>query len=112
MGPIRSGEFVIGGNLGGFSATRGGKPTKIWWAPQVNSKNMPPLVVRGWNVGVPTDTFRFTTDRVAVPGKQSSVPADQRDYFFPSGITLPHAGRWLVVATSGSNWGCFFLEAT
>ena len=112
MGPVRSGDFLIGGHLGGSVATRGGRQGKVWWIPLHNTEKMPPLVVRGRKLTAPTDTFRFTTSVVAYPNSQGSLPALRREYFFPSGITIPTTGTWVIVATSGANWGCFVLTTT
>ena len=111
MGPVSSGEFTIGGNLGGVAAVRAGRPRKIWWAPRLAARDMPPLLVRGRSLTNPRDTLRFTSAKVAwqaVPGGPP-MPETERKYFFPSGITIPHSGRWLLIATSGPNWGCFIL---
>ncbi len=104
VGPIRSGEFVVGGQLSGRVAMIAGRPGKVWWAPLLNARNMPPLLVRGRSLAAPNDTVRFTTDNVASSGREP-----QRNYFFASGIMVPQPGRWLMIATSGANWGCFIL---
>lgn len=111
FGPAQSGEFTIGGNLGGGRAMLAGRQGKVWWAPLVASRDMPPLLVRGRSLTNPTDTVRFTSSTVASPGNPGAPPTPeaQRKYFFPSGITIPQPGRWLVIATSGTNWGCFIL---
>jgi len=28
---------------------------------------------------------------------------------YPSGVFLPEAGRWMMVATAGDAWGCFVV---
>jgi hypothetical protein len=111
IGPVRSGEFVIGGNLGGAEAMTSGRIGKVWWVPLHQGAEMPPLVVRGRSLTTPSDTMRFTTSTVAESGRdRGPLPADvPREFFFPSGITIPQAGRWLLLATSGANWGCFLL---
>lgn len=106
MGPIRSGEFVIGGQLSGSVAMVAGQRGKVWWAPLHEAPNMPPLLVRGRSLTTPADTVRFSTGDIA-----RSVGGTGRHYFFPSGITIPRPGRWLLIATSGANWGCFILTA-
>ena len=40
-GPARSGEFTIGGNLGGYVAMRAGHPGKVWWAPPHSGRPAP-----------------------------------------------------------------------
>lgn len=113
VGPIRSGEFVIGGQLGGSRMMTAGRQGKVWWAPLNHSRDMPPLVVRGRNLASPGDTVHYTTPNVAHPVTPGApaIPEARRDYFFPSGIILPTRGRWLVIATSGRNWGCFIISA-
>lgn len=104
IGPIRSGEFVIGGNLSGRAAMEAGRSGKVWWAPLHHGRKMPPLLVTGRSLSAPRDTLRFITSLVA---RTTGQPP--RQYFFPSGIMVPKPGRWLMVATSGANWGCFIL---
>jgi hypothetical protein len=103
-GPVRSGEFVIGG-LGsafGQNLTR-----KIWWAPLHFARSMPSLVVSGRKLGTPNDTVTFVSSQVAWPSTRDGTGSGE--YFFPTGFTFPSTGRWLLVASSGSNWGCFIL---
>ena len=113
VGPAYSGEFTIGGNISDQSPLAPGRVGKIWWRPRHNGVSMPPLLVRGRNLESPKDTIRWTTDNraypIALPG--AVVPIEKREYFFPSGFMLPTRGHWLVVATSGENWGCFILTA-
>lgn len=111
-GPVRSGEFTIGGNLSGSAAMHAGRRGKVWWAPVHYAAEMPPLVVRGRSLTTPNDTLRYTTPTIAWPVIPGVLRALQpaREYFFPSGITVPRPGRWLVIATSGANWGCFILS--
>jgi hypothetical protein len=110
-GPAHSGEFLIGGMLAGHHSMLSGREGKVWWQPSYGRLDMPPLLVRGRNLNNPSDTVRFESARLAwqVNPDRSPVPVEQRDYFFPSGITIPTPGRWLLIATSGVNWGCFIL---
>jgi len=111
-GPVRSGEFVIGGQLGVPLPLTHGKAGKIWWSPLMNAPDMPALIVRGRSVSSIESTMRFTTSSVAYPTTRGEPlpPVALRDYFFPSGFEVPSAGRWIFVATSGANWGCFILD--
>ncbi len=113
---VRSGEFTIGGQLGDYlyptSALHAGHRGKIWWRPDLAKAEMS-LEVRGRSLTNPQDTLRFNSATVAWPvgeGVGRSVPPKLRDYFFPSGIVVPKPGRWLLVATSGANWGCFIVN--
>ncbi len=111
LGPVRSGEFVIGGTLSGPdpSARGRGVAPKIWWSPLHHSATMD-LVVRARRGGS-SEEYRFHGTTVAwgsSPGQ--TVPESEREYFFPSGIEFLHSGRWVVVATQGSDWGCFILN--
>jgi hypothetical protein len=72
------------------------------------------LLVRGTLLGSPGDTIRFSKDSYAVPVTQvngSWKSGDRSTSFFPSGIYLPKPGDWLLIATSGDDWGCFILHA-
>jgi hypothetical protein len=112
MGPAESGDFTIGGMLGGASSLRAGQVGKIWWRPAHASATMPPLDIRGRNLTTLRDTVRFTSTSIAWPTFPGHVtPLSNRQYFFPSGFSVPTAGRWLLVVTSGGNWGCFIVTA-
>ena len=106
VGPVRSGEFVIGGQLGGRKGAVAGTPAKIWWAPLHSSAAMPTLIVRMRNLAAPADTVAFASNRI---GFVKSSESGEYEYFFPSVITFPRAGRWLLIAASGPDWGCFIL---
>lgn len=103
---IRSGDFVIGGQIGGWRTPLAGKASKIWWAPYHNPlDDSATLVVRGARLGHPGDTIRYKKSDIGYAMFKS-------DAFFPSGLFLPRAGSWLLVATAGDDWGCFILTAT
>ena len=111
LGPVRSGEFVIGGSLSGPDLIgRGmGVAPKIWWSPLHHSATMN-LVVRARRGGS-AEEYRFHGMTVAWgAGAGQPVPEGEREYFFPSGVEFLHSGRWVAVATQGSDWGCFILN--
>src|SRR5206468_2688572 len=103
--------FIIGGNLGGYQAARARHPAKVWWAPVHQSDKMPPLRLRGRNLTTPRDTLRLTISKVvlSVAGSDPRSQPPGTRYFFPSLLTFPRPGRWLLVATTGPSWGCFLL---
>jgi hypothetical protein len=109
VGPIRSGQFVIGGGLS-RPRTKDGE-LKIWWAPMHHAASMS-LVVRGRMVGTSGATTEFLSSDVAWPvaGPGQTVPVAERQYFFPSGVSFSSPGTWILVATQGSDWGCFVLN--
>jgi hypothetical protein len=111
LGSIRSGEFVIGGELSGQDPreTRKRVTPKIWWSPLHHSAAMQ-LLVRGRRVGGGGE-YRWLSVTVAhgLPAPGVHVPESEREYFFPSGIEFLHSGTWVLVATQGSDWGCFVL---
>jgi hypothetical protein len=98
---IRSGEFVAG-PFGNFVAqeSRARQEDKLWWVP-LHRRAMPGLTVRAVPLDEPADGQIFTVNLVA-------WNADGQ--FYPSGIALPQAGRWMLIATSGPDWGCFVLR--
>lgn len=109
---ISSGDFVIGGQLGGYSPPNVGRQSKIWWVPYHNPEEYgTTLLVRGAHLGVRGDTTRYEQPDDAWPSAGFGPGrALKSDAFFPSGVTLPHAGRWLLIATAGDDWGCFILS--
>ena len=113
---IRSGDFAIGGDLGGYLYMNaalhaaGGRRGAIWWHPDHGGPGMPPLVIRGRSLTDLRDTVRHTTTHVATWSTTFPRAVPQTpDHFFFSGLAVPHPGKWLLIATSGENWGCFIL---
>jgi hypothetical protein len=97
----KSGEFVAG-PFSDYVTMVGTGKRKVWWAPQDNATaTMPPLQVRATKVGAPD---------VAVNWTLPSVVQNENGYFFNTLILFPENGKWLVVVSSGNNWGCFVLN--
>ncbi|HEV8445479.1 MAG TPA: hypothetical protein VGQ44_01620 [Gemmatimonadaceae bacterium] len=107
-GSLRSGDFIVRGGFldaswGGFHAVKG---YKVLWLPlHGSSSQKPPLVVRAARIGSPADSVRFRIDGLA-KGTGPSVPL----YGYPSEVSFPSAGQWVIVATAGNDWGCFVLD--
>jgi hypothetical protein len=83
-----------------------GHQSKIWCVPYHNPlDHSTSLIVRGARLGHSGDTIRY---------KQAGIAYNvlKTDAFFPSGLLLPRAGTWLLIATAGADWGCFVLTAT
>jgi hypothetical protein len=114
---IRSGDFIIGGLIGGGQAANVGLQSKIWWAPYHNPHDYgTTLLVRAARLGASSDTFRYVQPDHAWPASggwlRPPPKSDaEKDSFFPSGIRFPQGGRWLLIATAGDDWGCFILPA-
>ena len=103
----RSGDFEIGGQIAGLKADELGK---VWWAPIHDPEAIEAmLIVRGSRLDQPAITSRFVSSHYAWPiiGADRHVVRDHA--FYPSSFSLPSAGRWLLVATSGPDWGCFIV---
>lgn len=100
---VRSGEFVAGS----WADYRQGWRTnanfsKLWWIP-LHADRMPGLLVRATLLDVPTTTAVY---ELYSTGYGNGIMA------YVSGVRLPQAGRCMLVATSGSDWGCFLLTLT
>ena len=103
-GPVRSGEFRLT-----YMPVRpqAGRPHKIAWSPTDGSPSMS-LQVRGRLVSDSESALALRTSRIA----RTTGADDDTWYFFPSMIEFPASGEWVVVATSGANWGCFIFDVT
>ncbi len=103
-GSLRSGDFIVRGTSSG--TLQAGKERKVLWIPLHGSPSRkPPLVVRAARVGNPADSVRFRIEGLA-HGSGTSGPL----YGYPSSVSFPSAGQWIVVATAGNDWGCFVLD--
>jgi len=108
----RSGEFVVGGQTGDMKA---GEEAKVWWAPLRDpASRKSTLVVRSARLDLAAVMSRFTSSNYAWPIRQVGTPiansaVDYEHAFYPSGFSLPSAGRWLLTVTSGNDWGCFIV---
>jgi hypothetical protein len=107
-GSLRSGDFIVRGEFSkaswdGFQAVKG---YKVVWLPlHGSSLQKPPLVVRAARIGNGADSVRFRVEGLAYsPGPSGRL------YGYPSEVSLPSAGQWVIVATAGNDWGCFVLD--
>jgi hypothetical protein len=122
MRQIRTGDFTIGAQIGMLTA---GRPGKIWWNPAHDpSFGGNGLLVRAALLGASAlagDTVRLSelgygwpslgpSPTGAQPQGGAPEPTVIKQAFFPSSVALPKPGIWLVVATSGSDWGCLLLD--
>jgi len=97
----RSGEFVAG-PFDTHVVMAGSGQRKVWWAPR-QTANMPPMQFRAAKIGAPD---------VSVSWSFPSIVWNANGYFFNTTIRFPEVGKWVVVVTSGDNWGCFLLDQT
>ncbi|HXT15022.1 MAG TPA: hypothetical protein VN706_05295 [Gemmatimonadaceae bacterium] len=104
-GSLRSGEMIVRGRWNDSTGLHAGKEDKFLWLPLHGSADLKaPLVIRADRVGEPADSLRLTIAHVARGGGHM--------YGYPSLVSFPTPGRWLVVATAGSDWGCFILDVS
>lgn len=97
---LRSGEFVAG-PLAAYADAwrRDPRTTKLWWVP-LHTSGLHALTLRAVLLDDPSITRTFT----------STILARSDDVlFYPSTLLLPASGRWMLIATAGSNWGCFVM---
>lgn len=100
----RSGEFVARG----LQDLEVGKEHKILWLPlHGRALAETPMLLRADRIGHPADSLRITEPRPAhTPGRDRTAWM----YGYPSLVAFPDTGRWLVVTTAGSDWGCYVLD--
>lgn len=106
-GPMtRSGEFVIGGSESPFIA---GRVQKIWWKPLNSSLDMDvDFFTHALDGG--EGEIDFNVSLTTFYTNDSPPQKIPEEAFFPSGTTFPAPGRWMVIPTSGENWGCFIFH--
>jgi hypothetical protein len=96
--------MIIGGTMG--YPTPNGR-MKVWWRPLKSSEGMT-LSVVGQKVGTADELVRYTTSGPTI----SSSSGNKRpgDLFFPGIMEFSSPGEWVVVGTSGAQWGCFVFD--
>ena len=115
-GSLRSGDIIIRSRLTGRWGPHAARGHKILWMPlhgpadtstkisfadwRKKASAHAPLLIRAVRLGNPADSLRQTV---------AGLTGGPRQFGFPSEVTFPTAGQWLVVATTGEDWGCFLL---
>lgn len=96
----RSGEFIAGPFAFYMDEwPRDRKFSKMWWMP-LHTDDMPGITVRAILLDDPSRT---------VVVRQPLVAYNEGGRFYPSEVALRDAGRWLLIVTSGHDWGCFIM---
>jgi hypothetical protein len=101
---VRSGEMIIGGTIG--YPTPNGR-IKIWWRPLKTSEGMT-LSVVGQKIGTDDELVRYTTSGPTIASSSGNRRPD--DLFFPGIMVFSSPGKWVIVGTSGAQWGCFLFD--
>jgi hypothetical protein len=100
--PLRSGEFLIRTSLNGPGGFRVNEGHKVLWLPLHPRTNGPaPLSIRAVRLGQSSDSLRLTI---------AGLAHSRTEVGYPSTVSFPSAGEWLVVTTAGTDWGCFLLS--
>ena len=103
---VQSGDFVAG-PMNMFETSWQEGHTKVWWEPRyladARSRDLggDGLVVRETRLDVAGPTAVYRYGRLV---RNTSA-------FFNSDVWLPTSGKWMLVATYKSNWGCFIVDA-
>lgn len=96
---VRAGDFLIGP----FNDQASHWPSKkLWWVPASHAGEMR---VTATHLDRAAPTRIFHQKGVAHP-----TGGDTTDTFHPSMIRIYGRGPWMLVATSGSSWGCILVE--
>ena len=99
---VRSGDFIAGDFV----------EYRRMWKPNLS----PDLGKLYWVPAQPQPSVLLTIMATSSTGKTVSYQAgsltvnDGGRSFYPSGIPLPTAGHWKLVAQAGDSWGCFELD--
>jgi hypothetical protein len=96
----RSGELIVRNGFD-FGAN---VDHKILWMPlHLPADRRTPLLIRAALIGHPADSLRLQVSNWATAG------VSHEQFGYPSLIRFPTVGTWLVVATTGPDWGCFLV---
>ncbi|MDB4874270.1 MAG: hypothetical protein JWM41_716 [Gemmatimonadetes bacterium] len=105
-GSLRSGDIIVRGGLINTHEMKAGEKDKLLWIPlHAPSSGRLPLVLRAARIDHPADSLRLT-----VAGLAHGPGPSGRMYGYPSLVSFPKSGQWLVVATAGDDWGCFVVD--
>jgi hypothetical protein len=107
-GSLRSGEFIVRGRFSGYWGPKANRDGKYLWAPLHNPYVYPApggLLIRAARLGHPSDTVRVAEAHAAYSARRDRF----KEAAYPSLVRFPAAGEWLVIATSGKDWGCFLI---
>jgi hypothetical protein len=104
-GSLRSGDFIMRSGLLSSVWPHATGEYKVLWLPL----HTPPdiratLLLRAARVGQPADSIRIELPAAGTPGAPRSVAG------FPSLVSFPKAGQWIVIATAGDDWACFLFK--
>ena len=104
-GSLRSGDFIIRSGLLSWVWPHAEGKYKVLWLPLHSPRDgRGALLLRAVRVGHPAYTLRLRLSGAAAAG------APKTELGFPSVISFPKAGQWVVVATAGDDWGCFVFS--
>jgi len=104
---LRSGDFIM--RSGFFSRVwpHTGRQYKVLWLPlHAPYEGGEPMLLRAARIGHPADSSRGRYHAATARGRVLSESG------FPSVVSFPTAGQWLIVATAAHNWGCFVLRVS
>lgn len=104
-GSLRSGDFIIRSGLLSWVWPHANGEYKVLWLPLHTPRDIrETLLLRATRVGQSADSIRIRIPAAGTPGAPRSASG------FPSLVTFPKAGQWVVVATAGNDWGCFLFK--
>lgn len=100
---VQSGDIVAGSFKFFRSHWQLNGARKLWWAPRYlpTGQARSALSVQATPIDRPGGVTSYR--------REAMVRSASGQYFFNTDFGLPEAGRWLIVATAGPNWGCFVV---
>ncbi|HEY9226620.1 MAG TPA: hypothetical protein VIP11_08245 [Gemmatimonadaceae bacterium] len=103
---MRAGDFVAWGQLNSFVS---GQQSKVGWGTLHDpAEGGYSLVIRAARIGNTSDTVRYTRSDYGY----SANGLPKVDAFYPTRLQLTRPGVWILVATSGPDWGCLIVNVT